>query len=125
MDLWTLANLETPWALHVVGTLKVGEQLEAGPMEAVALARAVGAHPESLTRVMRHLVAKGVFEEANKGHFSLNDTARGLLHPAFKFGLDLDGFGGRMAYAWQTMLQAVRTGKPAYHEVFGRRYWED
>jgi SAM-dependent methyltransferase len=30
-----------------------------------------------------------------------------------------------MAHAWGTLLSAVRTGKPAYHEVFGRGFWED
>jgi len=30
-----------------------------------------------------------------------------------------------MAHAWDTLLSAVRTGKPAYHEYFGRGYWED
>jgi SAM-dependent methyltransferase len=39
--------------------------------------------------------------------------------------LDLDSFGGRMAYAWGTLLSAVRTGKPAYHEAFGRSFWDD
>src|SRR5262249_44539534 len=39
--------------------------------------------------------------------------------------LDLDGFGGRMAHAWGSLLQAVRTGAPAYHRVFGRPFWDD
>jgi SAM-dependent methyltransferase len=30
-----------------------------------------------------------------------------------------------MAYAWGTLLSAVRSGRPAYHEVFGRGFWED
>jgi hypothetical protein len=42
-----------------------------------------------------------------------------------RVGLDLDGFGGRMAHAWATLLSAVRSGKPAYHEAFGRGFWED
>src|SRR5262249_39731834 len=37
----------------------------------------------------------------------------------------LDGMGGRMAHAWGTLLEAVRTGRPAYHEVFGRPFWDD
>src|ERR1051325_7035983 len=32
---------------------------------------------------------------------------------------------GRLATPGATMLQYVRTGKPAYHEVFGRPFWED
>ena len=30
-----------------------------------------------------------------------------------------------MAHAWGTLLSAVRTGKPAYHEAFGRGFWDD
>ena len=42
-----------------------------------------------------------------------------------QLGLDLTGFGGRMAYAWGSLLTAVRTGTPAYHELFGLPFWED
>ena len=30
-----------------------------------------------------------------------------------------------MAHAWGTLLSAVRSGKPAYHEAFGRGFWDD
>ena len=30
-----------------------------------------------------------------------------------------------MAYAWGSLLSAVRTGAPAYHEIFGRPLWDD
>jgi len=30
-----------------------------------------------------------------------------------------------MAHAWSTLLSYVRTGAPAYHEVFGLPFWED
>jgi SAM-dependent methyltransferase len=72
--------------------------------------------------VLRHLIGKGVFLEPSAGQFALNDTARGLLRDTF---LNLDGIGGRMAHAWSTLLSAVRTGRPAYHEVFGRSFWDD
>ena len=39
--------------------------------------------------------------------------------------LDLDGIGGRMAHTWGTLLDYVRTGQPAYQQVFGRPFWED
>ena len=70
-------------------------------------------------------MSKGVFEEPSPGQFALNEGARALLEPPLRLGLDLDGFGGRMAYAWGTLLRAVRTGAPAYHEVFGRPFWDD
>ena len=125
MDLRALGDLCTPWCVHVVSTLRVADHIAAGTVEIDELAAASGADADSLHRVLRHLVGKGVFEEPAPGRFALNDTARGFLNEAVRLGLDLDRFGGRMAYAWGTLLSAVRTGKPAYHEAFGRPFWED
>jgi hypothetical protein len=124
-DLWRLADLATPWCIHVVATLRIAERLEAGTSEIAELAAAAGADADSLHRVLRHLVEQGLFEEPVAGRFALNEAARGLLEPGARLGLDLDGFGGRMALAWGSLLAAVRTGAPAYHTVFGRPFWED
>ena len=125
MDLWALTDLCTPWCVHVVITLRVAEHLVEGRNELGALAEAAGADRDALQRVLRHLIEKGLFKEPRPGHFELNDGARALLGPEARVAFDLDGFGGRMAHAWGTLLQAVRTGKPAYREVFGRDYWDD
>jgi len=42
-----------------------------------------------------------------------------------RLGLDLDGIGGRLAYAWGTLPTYVRTGAPGYHELFGMGFWDD
>ena len=125
MDLWTLSDLCTPWCVHVVATLRIADHIEAGNAGIGSLAAAAGADRDSLYRVLRHLVSKGLFLEPSPGRFALNETARGLLGESGRLGLDLDSFGGRMAHAWGTLLSAVRTGKPAYHEAFGRGFWED
>jgi hypothetical protein len=123
MEIWRLADFSTPWCIHVAATLGIGEHIAAGHSGIEDLARAAGADRQSLHRVLRHLVRVGVFEEPAPGEFALNDSARELMQ--MRAGFDLDGFGGRMAHAWRTLLTAVRTGRPAYHEVFGRPYWED
>lgn len=125
MDIWTLSDLSTPWCVHVVATLRIANHIAAGKTEIAPLAAAAGADRDSLYRVLRHLVSKGLFEEPARGRFQLNDAARALLEDSIHLGLDLDGIGGRMAHAWGTLLSAVRTGKPAYHEVFGRGFWDD
>jgi hypothetical protein len=125
MDLWSLADLSTPWSVHVVATLGVAGHLEPGPMPIASLAAACNANPEALARVLRHLISRGVFAEPAPGTFALNDAARGLLDPGMRMGLNLDGFGGRMALPWSTLLTAVRTGRPAYADIFGRSFWED
>jgi len=110
-----VTDLCTPWCVHVVATLRIADHLAGGITEINQLAAASAADPGSLDRVLRHLVQNGIFEELSPGRFALNDAARGLL----------DGFAGRMNHAWSTLLSAVRTGKPAYHEAFGREFWED
>jgi hypothetical protein len=124
-DLWSLADLATPWCLHVAVTLRVAQQIESGRTHIEAIAAAAGAEAGALARVLRHLVAKGVFEEPEPGCFTLNDAARQLLEPGAALGFDLDGIGGRMAHSWGGLLDAVRTGRPAYDRVFGRPFWED
>src|SRR5205823_5897900 len=66
-----------------------------------------------------------VFQETAPGRFALNETAERLLDPVERLGLDLEGIGGRMAYAWTTLPTYVRTGAPGYHEVFGLPFWDD
>jgi 2,7-dihydroxy-5-methyl-1-naphthoate 7-O-methyltransferase len=124
-DLYALADLSTPWCVHVVATLRVADHIAAGITQIDDLAAAAGCDAEALSRVLRHLVGRGVFEQPAPDRFALNDTAQQLLDPAVRLGLDLDGIGGRMAYAWGSLLSAVRTGRPAYHEIFGRPFWDD
>jgi SAM-dependent methyltransferase len=125
MELWTLSDLATPWCIHVVATLRIADHIEAGNADIDQLAVRSGADRDSLYRVMRHLVGKGVFEEPSRGRFALTGVSRGLLGDSGRIAFDLNGIGGRMAYAWGTLLSAVRSGKPAYHEHFGRGFWDD
>src|SRR5689334_23137778 len=122
VDLWALSDLCTPWCVHVVATLRIADHVEAGVSRIDELAAASGSDRDSLHRVLRHLVGEGVFEEPEPGRFALNEAARGLLDSAGRLGLDLDGIGGRMAYAWGSLLDAVRTGAPAYQTIFGRPF---
>ncbi|HEY7031457.1 MAG TPA: methyltransferase [Thermomicrobiales bacterium] len=124
-DLRSLSDLCTPWCVHVAATLRIAEHIDAGDTEIDRLAAAAGCDADALQRVLRHLVGKGVFREPERGRFALNEAARALLDPGARLGLDLDSLGGRMAYAWGTLLTFVRTGAPAYHEVFGLPFWED
>jgi hypothetical protein len=124
-DLEALSDLRTPWCLHVVATLRIAEQIEAGIDGIAEIAAAVKCDRDVLHRILGHLVSKGVFEEPEPGRFSLNEAGRALLDPGMRLVLDLEGIGGRMAYAWGGLLTFVRTGEPGYREIFGRPFWED
>ena len=124
-DLGALSDLCTPWCVHVAATLGIAEHLASGVDRIEDLAAAAQCDPGVLHCVLGHLVSKGVFEEPESGRFDLNAAAKGLLEPSMRLGLDLQGIGGRMAYAWGSLLSFVKTGKPAYQEVFGKPFWED
>lgn len=122
-DLWTLIDLETPWSVMVAVTLGVPEQTAGGPVGIEDLARQVRADPDFLLRVLRKLAGHGLFDVTEGPRVALTEAGRVLLgrNP----GLDLDGIGGRMANVWSTLLQAVRTGRSAYADRFGKTFWED
>ncbi len=125
VSLWELSDLRTPWCIFVAATLRIADHIAAGIDQIDDLAAAAGCDPFVLHRLLTQLASKGIFEESAPGCFALNEAARGLLDPARRLGLDLEGIGGRMAYAWGTLLTYARTGKPAYSEVFGLPFWED
>ncbi|MCC2686525.1 MAG: hydroxyneurosporene-O-methyltransferase, partial [Paenibacillaceae bacterium] len=118
-----LSDLCTPWCIHVVGTLRVAEQMAAGVDTADGLAAAVGCNAYALRQVMGHLVDKGVFNAAPDGRYKLNEVSEGLLDPARR--PDLGGIGGRTAHAWGTLLHYVQTGEPGYAQTFGLPFWDD
>ena len=122
VDLWGLLDLATPWCLHVAATLRIPEHVAAGHGEIGELATLAGCDRDALHAVLGHLVSKGVFTEDSPGLLSCNRAAEQLVGARF---LDLDGIGGRMAHTWGTLLDYVRTGRPAYEKVFGLPFWQD
>jgi len=112
VNLRALSDLCTPWCVHVVATLRIADLIAAGTTDIKTLAEEAGCDIDSLLRVLRHLVGKGVFQEPAPGRFALNEAAMGLLDSSLRLGFDLNGIGGRMATAWGTLLTAVRTGVP-------------
>jgi 2,7-dihydroxy-5-methyl-1-naphthoate 7-O-methyltransferase len=125
VDLWALSDLCTPWCVHAAATLRIANHIDAGIDEIDKLAAAAQCDSAALHSMLGHLVNKGVFEEPQPGRFALNECARGLLDSALHLGLNLEGIGGRMAWAWGSFLAYVRRGVPAYDEIFGRPFWED
>ena len=123
VDLDRMLDLQTPWCLMVAATLRIPEHIASGHADIGDLAAAAGCDPDALRALLGYLVSKGVFAEESPGRFACNRPAEQLANPG-RF-LDLEGIGGRMAHAWGTLLDYVRTGQPAYATVFGRPFWED
>jgi hypothetical protein len=124
-----LMDLVTPMALRVAATLRLADFMpDDGSGEGAVLgdlAERAGADPEALARMLRHLAQHGVFTEPRPGQFAANQTAALLRtgQPGAVW-LDLDGFGGRMDLAFTGLAHTVRTGEPAWEQVFGRPFWD-
>jgi len=124
-----LMDLVTPMALRVAATLRLADFMpDDGTGEGAVigdLAERTGSDPEALARVLRHLVQHGVFTEPRPGRFAANQTAAMLRtgQPGLMW-LDLEGFGGRMDLAFTGLAHTVRTGEPAWKEVFGLPFWD-
>ncbi|MGA7541374.1 MAG: methyltransferase [Steroidobacteraceae bacterium] len=100
--------------LHVIASLGVADHIGDAAESPEALARAVGAHPQALARVLRALAAHGVFEEL-AGSFGHTAASRLLRtdHPQ-----SLRAFVGMMGMPvhWQAygkLEHSVRTGESA------------
>lgn len=124
-EIWSLIDLCTPWCVHVAVTLRIADHIAAGKNQIDDLASAAVCDRYALHRMLTYLVERGVFEEPAPGEFRLNQTARQLLEPSWRIGLDLNGIGGRMAQTWGTLLTYVQTGEPAYANIFGMPFWDD
>lgn len=123
VDLGALLDLTTPWCLHVVATLRIADHVASGLHGIDEMSAAAGCDAAALGSVLAHVVAMGVFREEAPGRYAMNQAAEDL-RAATPF-LDLYGIGSRFALAWGSLLAYVRTGRPAYHQLFGRPFWDD
>jgi hypothetical protein len=100
-------------ALHAAAVLGVADHLKDGPRTSDALARACGAHPASLYRLLRALAAVGVFREAGTGEFSLTPLGACLVGDAPGSRRDYARWAGTPGQwrPWGDLLHSVRSGE--------------
>src|SRR5215207_1348648 len=112
-------------AIHVAPTLGIADLLKDGPRSADDLAEATGTHAPTLYRLLRALASVGMFIETD-GRFGLTPLAEYLR---------TDAPGSLRAWAmqigqqylwrsWGHLLHSVRTGEPAFPELYGTTAWE-
>ncbi len=112
-------------ALYVAAKLGVAEVLSTGPLTAEAVAEAVDARAPVLRRVLRALVAGGVFTELEDGRFATNDAATALRADAPGGLRDVVvNFGEEMYHAFGELLHTARTGETAFDVVYGAPLFE-
>ena len=107
-------------ALYVAAKLGVADVLDPQPLAAEDIADAVGARASQLRRVLRALVAAGVFCELEDGRFASNDAAAALRADAPGRMRDVVlNFGEEMYRSFGELLHTVRSGETGFDRVYG------
>ena len=106
-----IAGSWTTQALHVAARLGIADHLADGPQSAAALADALGAHGDSLHRLLRALTSIGVTAEPERGVFALTPLGAHLRADAPDSVRSWALFwGGSLWPIWATLAHSVRTG---------------
>lgn len=112
-------------AIYVAAKLGIPDHLSLGPKTAEDLAQRVSAHAPALKRVLRFLVASGVFVENEDGRFALNRAAEYLqtAHPRSMRPSAIRAGEGMWNVA-SRLLSAVQTGGTPYEELHGQAFFD-
>lgn len=113
-------------ALYAAAELNIADHLAAGPMTSEELAARAGVNPPAMRRLMRALVAHGVFEEPSVDRFALNvagELLRRDVAGSQRAGV-LFTAGAMRWELWSDFLECVRTGNAAIERAFGQTIFE-
>ena len=113
-------------AISVAAKLGVADLLTEGAKSADELARATGAHPRSLYRIMRALAGGGIFAEDETGRFRLTPLAEPLRRDAPDSLRSLAIFFGADWHwrVWSDLSHSAQTGRPAFESIYGKAYFD-
>ncbi len=117
------------WASQAVGVaarLGVADHLADGPRRSDDLARAVGADPQALYRVLRMLASIGLFTETVPDAFALTPLGETLCTDApgsLRFFAIAETAFGHWA-PWGRLLDSVKSGRPMAREALGEELWQ-
>jgi hypothetical protein len=108
-------------AVYVCAKLGIADHLAAGPAHSDDLARACGAHPGALFRLLRALASVGLFTEVAPRRFGLTPMGATLKTGApGATRATVLALAGHWAWAsFSEFEYAVRTGKPGAEKALG------
>ncbi len=112
-------------SIHVAAKLGIADLLKDGPRSCDELARASGANPGALYRMLRVLASVGVFAEDEQDRFTLTPSA-GLLQSGVPGSMRSWAIliGDLWWRPWAELLYSVKTCKPAFNYVYGMGQFE-
>ena len=113
-------------ALQVAAELGLADALANGPKGRDALAREIGAHADTMDRLLRTLVSFGVFEALPDGRFAntrrseyLRNDSPGSIRALARMHGD-----SPLWQAWAGLEHSVRSGEPGFTHIHGSPMFE-
>ncbi|MGW5313283.1 methyltransferase [Nocardia thailandica] len=112
-------------AIATAADLGIADELGAGPRSAADLAVATGADEAALRRLMRLLVAFGVFAQRRDGTYALTRVGSALRADSPVSLRDLSRFFGSAFHRnhWSHLTDAVRTGRSVGPVLDGKEFF--
>jgi hypothetical protein len=115
----------TTMMLHCVAQLRIADLLQKGPLDAATLAQRTGTDPDVLLRVLRALVAVGIFVRNPDGRFANNRVSSGLLTGTkdnIRGFVEFFGLPAIIA-SWNDLPRTLRDGVSGFERVNGHHPW--
>lgn len=120
---FALARMMTGYAvsqlIYIAAQLGLADLLKDGPQGINELADKTKTHQDSLNRVMRCLVAFGLFKENDSGQFELAALGQYLRTDVPDSLAAMSLFSEESYLVWGHLLHSVKTGETAFNHVFG------
>ena len=107
-------------AIYVAAKLGIADLIRETPLSAEELAQEVDADAGALFRILRGLVAIGLFRQGDDGFFWLSTRGHTLCSDSSESVRDYVILAHELPYkTFGNIMHCVRTGEPAYAETFG------
>jgi O-methyltransferase domain/Dimerisation domain len=117
-----LGGYRTTALLFVAAKLKLPDLLANGSRSSEDLADTLKAHAPTLRRLLRGLVALGIFSEEAGGRFQLTGLGTQLQSDNARYSAAILN-GEEYAPAWNNLFHSVMTGETAFDDAFGESPW--
>lgn len=114
-------------ALYVVANLDIASVLAQRELSAEEIAARTDSHPDAIARLMRLMVAMGIFERGATGGFANNEVSLCLQdeHPQSVRAMILMHHSEEMSRPWfESLEQGINRGEPPFLLTHGRELFD-
>jgi hypothetical protein len=112
-------------ALRVAAEMDIAGILAEGPKSIGELAARTGSHGDSLFRLMRALASQDIFRKRKDGLFVNTPISKALIDGKGSLRYMIMQHAGTLNWsALNELSYSIRTGKPAFTKIYGKRLYD-